>query len=104
MHGKDTNYKKEIADQSRKYVYKENKKLEKGRYGFLDNIIDIFLNNKTSKKLNIINENFNYFVRYGIGNIKENSFLESILILYNINYDNNNNNNNNNNKNNIKYK
>ena len=49
MHGKDTNYKKEIADQNKKNIYKENKKLEKGRYGFLDNIIDIFLNNKTSK-------------------------------------------------------
>ena len=80
----DKKYDEEINKQSYKYIYKELKLLDNGRYGQLDEYLDSYLNNsQICNTGNLLKDNQKCFFR--IGSNKNNSLISAITNIYNVN-------------------
>ena len=88
---KEVEYKKKKIQTDKIYILQDTNKIQEGRFGFLPEILDLFLNKLEKYKVNIknhylTNTNPIYLFKYGVKS-SEYPFLESLSNIYNITTD-----------------
>ena len=88
---KDVEFKKKKVQTDKIYILQDTNKIQEGRFGFLPEILDFFLNKLEKFNVNIknhylINTNPYYLFKYGV-KLSNHPFLESLSNIYNISSD-----------------